>query len=239
MEHTEKGLPEPGPLYLEATEYFDFGVPAMKQFVDEAIGDAATATDKAVRLYYAVRDRVRYDPYCMSGDPATYKASYVLETRAGYCIQKAILLAACTRAVGIPTGLGLSNVTNHLCTERLLDLMGGKTLFVNHGYAVMFLESGWVKAAPAFNIELCEKFHVLPTEFDGSENALFQEFDKHGRLHMEYEADHGIWSDYPHDRVMSDFEDYYPKGMYAECAKHRAGMAARAAARFEDEQPIS
>ena len=42
---------------------------------------------------------------------------------------------------------------------------------------VLYLNGKWVKAAATFNIELCEKFDVLPTEFDGTENALFQEFD--------------------------------------------------------------
>ena len=112
--------------------------------------------------------------------------------------------------MGIPTGIGLSDVVNHLTTEKLRERMGGKTLFLHHGYAVMHLEGRWVKAAPAFNIELCQRFDVLPTDFDGTADAVFQQFDARQRRHMEYVKDHGTWSDFPFQRVVDDFRDFYP-----------------------------
>jgi transglutaminase-like putative cysteine protease len=239
MEHITNGFPEPGELYLQPTRYFDFDTEIVRDFAAGAIDGARDDVEKAVKLYYAVRDRVRYDPYFMSDDPGHYRASYVLEAGSGFCIQKANLLVACARSVGIPTGLGLSNVTNHLCSERLLRIMDGKTLFIHHGYAVMYLDGKWIKAAPAFNIELCDRFHVEPTEFDGRANALFQEFDKMGRRHMEYESDHGIWSDYPHDKVTTDFRDYYPDTIFDDCALERQRNVDRKARNFEDEIPIS
>ena len=239
MEHTAEGYPEPGELYLQPTRYFDFDKPVIRDFVNEAVEGADSDVDKAVKLYYAVRDKIRYDPYYMSDNAEEYQASFVLEGSVGFCIQKAVLLAACTRAVGIPTGIGFSNVTNHLCSDRLLNIMAGKTLFIHHGYAVMHLNGQWVKAAPAFNIELCDRFHVEPTEFDGSDNALFQEFDKKGRRHMEYERDHGIWSDYPHEKITGDFRDYYPETIYDDCARERQRNLAKQAKNFEDEIPLS
>jgi transglutaminase-like putative cysteine protease len=239
MEHITNGFPEPGELYLQPTRYFDFNTEIVRDFAAGAIDGARDDVEKAVKLYYAVRDRVRYDPYFMSDDPEHYRASYVLEAGSGFCIQKANLLVACARSEGISTGLGLSNVTNHLCSERLLRIMDGKTLFIHHGYAVMYLDGKWIKAAPAFNIELCDRFHVEPTEFDGRANALFQEFDKMGRRHMEYESDHGIWSDYPHDKVTTDFRDYYPDTIFDDCALERQRNVDRKARNFEDEIPIS
>jgi len=239
MEHTANGYPDPGALYLQPTHYLDFDIQIVRDFADKAVEGAAGDIEKAVMLYYAVRDKVRYDPYFMSGNPDDYRASYVLSAGAGFCIQKAVLLAACTRAVGIPTGVGLSDVTNHMCSERLLSIMAGKTLFIHHGYAVMHLDGKWVKAAPAFNIELCDRFQVEPTEFDGGSDALFQEFDKKGRRHMVYESDHGIWSDYPHERVTTDFRDYYPDTIYEDCARERQRNADRLAKSFEDEIPLS
>jgi transglutaminase-like putative cysteine protease len=239
MEHTTEGFPEPGELYLQPTKYFDFDTPIVRDFANEAVEGARDDVEKAVRIYYAVRDRVRYDPYFMSDDPDEYRASFVLTAGSGFCVQKAVLMVACTRAVGIPTGIGFSNVTNHLCSERLLNIMAGKTLFIHHGYAVMYLNGKWVKAAPAFNIELCDRFHVEPTEFDGTANALFQEFDKKGRRHMEYESDHGIWSDYPHERIIADFQDYYPETIYEDCARERQRNADKLARNFEDEIPLS
>lgn len=239
MEHMAEGFPEPGELYLQPTKYFDFETEIVRDFAVQAVAGATGDIEKAVKLYYAVRDGVRYDPYFMTDDPDEYRASFVLAAGNGFCIQKAILLVAGARAVGIPTGIGLSNVVNHLCSQRLLDIMGGKTLFIDHGYAVMYLAGKWVKAAPAFNIELCDRFHVEPTEFDGGGNALFQEFDKKGRRHMEYQSDHGIWSDYPHERVTRDFREYYPDTIYRDCARERQRNAAKQARNFEDEVPLS
>ena len=122
---------------------------------------------------------------------------------------------------------------NHLCTERLRRIMGGKELFLHHGYAVLYLDGTWVKAAPAFNIELCNRFDVLPTEFDGTENALFQQFDAKGRRHMEYVTDHGIWSDFPFDRIARDFSDYYPKSFFENAARDDVNR------KFEEERSLA
>ena len=239
MEHRATGFPAPGPLYLEPTGYFDFDDPAVAAFARTAAAGAGTPTARAVRLFYAIRDDIRYDPYTMSGDPADYKASRALAAGAAFCVPKANLMIACARALGIPAGLGLSNVTNHLCTDRLRRLMGGNTLFVHHGYAVLHLQGRWIKAAPTFNIELCRKFDVVPTEFDGTGHALFQEFDRLGRRHMEYVADHGVWSDFDPDRVIGDFRAAYPDTLFEDLARERARNAARTAARFEDERPVA
>jgi transglutaminase-like putative cysteine protease len=222
--------PQAGPEYLCETRYMDFGAPTVRAFAEQAIaGEEGSETGKAVRLFYAVRDRIRYDPFAMRLDPATYTASHVLATGYAYCIPKAILLAALARSVGIHAGIGLSDVVNHLTTEKLKARLGGKTYFMHHGYAVLLLEGAWVKAAPAFNIELCRRFGVHPTEFDGRSNALFQEFDASNRRHMEYVKDHGVWSDFPFERVAADFRAFYPPIAFGE---EDSGE------RFEDGAPV-
>lgn len=239
MEYVKDGFPAVGEAYLEPTEFFDYDDPSVRAFAETALGTASGDIDKAVRLFYAVRDGIRYDPYRMAAERETYRASHVLATGAAFCIPKANLLIAGARMAGIPAALGLSNVSNHLCTERLQRLMGEATLFIHHGYAVLHLGGRWVKAAPTFNIELCDKFDVLPSEFDGTEDALFQEFDKRGRRHMEYLTDNGVWSDFPYDRVIGDFLDYYPDGMFEECARQAALNEKKAARQFEDERPVT
>ena len=232
MQFIKDGTPELGPEYLEPTEFFDFDVAAVRRFTNDVIGDAEGATDKAIKLYYAVRDSIRYDPYRISLARETFTASNLLAAKAGFCLPKANLLIAAARAVGIPAAIGLSDVRNHLCTERLRRIMGGKELFLHHGYAVLHLNGSWVKAAPSFNIELCRRFDVLPTEFDGTGHALFQQFDAKGRRHMEYVADHGIWSDFPFDRVAKDFSDYYPESFFDAAARAEVNR------RFEEERAL-
>ena len=208
--------PTPGPAYLDSTHFLDADNPRVRAFAERATAGATTPRDKAIKLFYAVRDGWRYDPFAIRLDPNGYVASKILDAPGLYCIPKAIILAAATRAVGIPTGIGLSDVVNHLTTEKLKERMGGHTLFIHHGYAVMYLEGAWVKAAPAFNIELCTRFGVLPTDFDGRSDAIFQPYDAQDRRHMEYVKNHGVWSDFPFDRVDRDFRAFYPPSAFGE-----------------------
>ena len=233
MEFIQDGMPEPTPEYLKPTGFLDFDTPSVGEFAEKTTEAAKTDVEKAVMLYYAVRDSIRYDPYRVKLDRETYRASDLLAARAGFCLPKANLLAASARAVGIHAAIGLSDVVNHLCTERLRRLMGDKNLFLHHGYAVLYLDGQWLKAAPAFNIELCTRFNVLPTEFDGKSHALLQPLDSQGRQHMEYVCDHGIWSDFPYHRVVKDFSDYYPKRLFD------PAMGETTTTKFEQEQPLS
>jgi transglutaminase-like putative cysteine protease len=211
MIHTPPGSkPVPGPEYLQSTRFIDSDSEAVRRFAQQTAGAETGDIGRAVKLFYAVRDAVRYDPFSMRLDPEIYVASHVLSAPSAYCIPKAILLAAAARALGIPCAIGLSDVVNHLTTEKLKALMGGTTYFMHHGYAVMYLEGKWVKAAPAFNIELCTRFRVLPTEFDGRSDAIFQPYDARERRHMEYVKDHGMWSEFPYEKVDADFRAFYP-----------------------------
>ena len=37
---------------------------------------------------------------------------------------------------------------------------------------MLYLEGKWVKATPAFNIEMCTRFGVKPLEFNGVDDSL-------------------------------------------------------------------
>lgn len=193
-------------------------------------------------MFYAVRDRIRYDPYRISFDPIQYRASSVLAAGYGWCVPKAVLLAACARAAGIPSAIGLADVVNHMNTEKLRQRMGGTDVFYDHGYAALLVDGRWVKAVPAFNIELCERFGVRPTDFDGTSDALYQEFDADNRRRMAYQADHGTWSDLPLDKVREDFARHYPRELFEEgvsvAPDHEASRPDADAGRFEDDAPL-
>ena len=165
--------------------------------------------EKAVSLYLAVRDQVRYDPYRIDLSDAGMTASTVLAQGFGWCVPKAVLLAAVARAAGIPARLGFADVKNHLSTEKLRQTM--KTdVFAWHGYTELWIEGTWRKATPAFNIELCDKFGLLPLEFDGVNDSLYHAFDRAGRQHMEYVNDHGSFDDLPLAQIRAVFAEVYP-----------------------------
>ncbi|CAG4884312.1 Transglutaminase [Georgfuchsia toluolica] len=211
MIHTPAGeYPLPGPEYLASTPFLDFDSPSLRSEVDRIVAGAASDIEKAIRLYYWVRDGWRYDPFSIRLNPESYVASNIHRADHGYCIPKAILLTAAARAAGIPAALGFSDVSNHLTSEKLKRWMGGNDVFVYHGYAVLHLNDKWVKAAPAFNLDLCQRFGVHPTEFDGRSDALFQEFDMQNRRHMEYVANHGCWSDFPYEIIAAGLRAAYP-----------------------------
>ena len=127
----------------------------------------------------------------------------------GYCVAKAVLLAAAARQQSIPARLGFADVTNHLSTPKLRQIMKSD-IFIYHGYTELFLNENWVKATPAFNLSLCSRFNVKPLEFDGINDSLFHEYDTLGQKHMEYLDDHGHFADLPFDRIFDAYEKQYP-----------------------------
>jgi transglutaminase-like putative cysteine protease len=197
---------------LKPTPAVNSDHPSVVAFGEASTKGAGNDVERAVQLYYAVRDGIRYDPYSLVLTVAGLSASATLEAGRGWCVPKAILLAACCRAQGIPARLGYADVRNHLSTERLRQSMG-TDVFYWHGYTAIELEGQWVKATPAFNIELCEKFRIKPLEFDGTEDSIYHPFDLDGRQHMEYLRFRGEYDDVPLDEIMATFVKHYSGNM--------------------------
>jgi len=200
---------EPTAACLEPAEFVDSAAPGVVAFARKACEGATDLVAKAVRLYYAVRDGIVYTPYVDFTTPETFRASACLARGSGFCVAKAALLAAAARAAGIPARVGFADVRNHLTTPRLRELMGSD-LFVYHGYTELYLDGKWVKATPAFDRRLCEKFGVRPLEFDGRKDSLFHPHDVSGRRHMEYVRDRGPALDVPVAEILETFNRCYP-----------------------------
>ncbi len=211
---SDAGRRPPDERALSPTWFIDADDPAIVDLATRAVGDATSPAEQASRLFVAVRDGVRYDPYRVSSDPADYRASAVARAEAAFCVPKAVLLAAVARACSIPARLGFADVRNHLTSERLRARMG-TDLFVFHGYVELWLDGRWVKATPAFDRGLCDRFGVRPLEFDGVHDALFHEFDVHGRRHMEYVHERGTFDDLPLDEILATFATVYGDSLTA------------------------
>jgi transglutaminase-like putative cysteine protease len=205
--------------FLQSARYVDSAHPAVAAFAKQHAKGRGDI-ERAVSLYYAVRDVIRYNPFLDFSDPLVFKASAVLAADQGFCVGKASLLAACARAAGIPARVGVADVKNHLTSPRLAETMGSD-LFVYHGYADLYLDGKWVKATPAFNLELCTRFRVKPLEFDGREDSIFHPFDQDNRRHMEYLRDRGTHADVPVDAIQQAFREAYPRfyGLGKQAAK--------------------
>ena len=209
--------------YLQPGVYIDSDHPAVVAFAREHVR-GSTEIARAVSLYYAVRDGIRYNPFLDFTVDSAYRASSCLEAGEGFCVGKAALLAASARAEGIPARVGFADVRNHLSTPRLLEYIGSD-LFVYHGYTELFLEGKWVKATPAFNLALCTKFRVKPLEFDGRNDSIFHPYDQDARRHMEYVRDRGNFADVPAAEIQKAFREFYPKlyGLGRDAARESFG----------------
>src|SRR5215467_8242774 len=213
--------------YTAGAEFIDSGDAEVQEFAQEATAGADDDVARAVKLYYAVRDEILYDPY-YAGDARSYfRASDCLRAKRGFCIPKAALLAATARAAGIPARVGYADVRNHLSTKRLLELMGGD-LFTWHSFAELYLDGRWVKATPAFNLSLCQRFGVNPLEWDGKQDSLFHEYDREGRRHMEYVHQRGDFPDVPYDEILANFKSMYPRWMSLSSAREHRDFATEA-----------
>jgi hypothetical protein len=85
-------------------------------------------------------------------------------------------------------------------------------VFFWHGYTSIYLDEAWLRATPAFNIELCQRFRLRPLDFDGLNDALFHPFDLEGNQHMEYIRYRGEFADVPIDQIADTFGRKYMSG---------------------------
>lgn len=194
--------------YLRPAEFVDSGHPAIIDYARRVAGSAGTERERVLQLFYAVRDDIYYDPYLPMGRKESYRASDCLLSRRGWCVPKAALLAACARTLGVPARCGYADVRNHLATPRLIESMG-TDVFYWHSYCDLYLEGKWVKATPTFNRTLCEKFGIRPLDFDGRHDALFHEYDRGGKRHMEYIRFRGTYADVPFAEIIATFAEEY------------------------------
>ena len=229
---------QPSAQTLAPTALIDSDHPAVVTFAAaHAVG--ANDRERAVALVLAVRDGFRYDPYRADLSAHGMTASTVLAQGYGWCVPKATLLTAACRAVGLPARLGFADVRNHLSTERMRSNMETE-IFYWHGYTEIWLDGAWRKATPAFNLSLCQKFGLLPLDFNGRDDSVYHPFDASGQRHMEYLAQRGSFDDLPLDAILQDFRLHYPRWLanmaqqqsadfMAEVARETAAAAAGAA----------
>lgn len=194
--------------YLEPSFFIDSEHPVIKDFVKKNLSMEMSEKEKAIALFYTVRDQVFYNPYEIDFTHKGMKASSIIKKGKGYCVAKAVALCAVLRAAKIPSRLGLADVKNHLTTKRLREIMG-TDIFYYHGYTEIYLNGNWIKTTPTFNKELCEKFKVKPLDFDGEKDSLFHEFDDKGRKHMSYIKDFGHYDELPFDEILRRSIDVY------------------------------
>jgi transglutaminase-like putative cysteine protease len=198
------------PATLTPNAFVDSDHPSVVAWAHQVAGGLAPR-DAAVALTHHVRERLRYTPWNLHMEPEAWRASAVLARPfevGGHCIDKATLLAAGARVLGIPSRLHFANVRNHVGTARLEERLG-TDLLVYHGYTELWLGGRWVAATPAFNAALCERLGVAPLDFDGVHDSVFQQDNREGGRFMEYITDHGVNTTLPWDAMFAAWRAHY------------------------------
>jgi len=193
--------------YLKQTYFIDTDSELIFDIAYELTRDITDPIEKAKSIFYWTRDKIPYDPYSLSFMKKSYKASNIIRKGGAWCVPKAVVLATLARAVKIPSRLHFADIRNYQITQKLKNKMGTE-LFIFHGYTELYLNK-WVKATPAFNIELCEKFSHKPVEFDGINDAMLPKTTLDGQKHIEYITDRGIFADLPLKHIFDVFMEVY------------------------------
>jgi transglutaminase-like putative cysteine protease len=186
--------------YLKPTPIIDCDHRTIKEKADELTKSQKEVKEKARTLFYFVRDEIKYNPYMPRYLPEHFRASDTLVRKNGFCVQKAVLLVALSRAVGIPARIGFAVIKNHLMPEKMANMLHGNVL-PEHGYAELFLNDRWIRVTPVFDLEMCQKNRIVPVEFDGENDAKFHSQNQDGQLHIEYVMDRGPYEDVPLDAI--------------------------------------
>jgi len=195
--------------FLRSTELLDCDEPSIRKKAFELTMSAQSEREQSIVLFYFVRDRIQYQLVDKFPDKDYFKASSTLARGHGFCIPKAILMASLARASGIPSRLHVVDIRNFQLPEDLKEKLG-TDLMRHHTYVEMYVSGKWVKANPAFNIELCNKFNLVPVEFTGEGDAMFSPVDLEGTPHIEYVEDYGLVDDLDYEAIRKVFEDGYP-----------------------------
>jgi len=194
--------------FLKPTPTIDSDHVRIRQKAVDLTEGRKNVVEKAKSLFYWVRDEIKYTPVVTMDILEDYRASKTYVRGKGFCVEKAALLAALSRAVGIPARLHLADIRNYLVSDRLMEVM--KTnLFSCHGYCELFMDGKWVKATPAFDLAMCQENRIQPVEFDGREDAVFHPRNIDGKPHIEYVKDRGYYEDVPVKTILSAWAEVY------------------------------
>ena len=188
--------------YLKCTAVIDCDAQSVREKAEALTRCLVTDGEKAVTLYYFVRDDIKHDAYAPTYEMEKYKASATLQRGGGHCEHKAVLLAALCRAVGIPARLGFVDMRDHRLSEKFRRMLGGDNLVIQHGYVEVYINGKWIHACPAYDLETCQKHKFVPVDFDGISDAKDSPYDQEGRPHIEHVKDHGHYEDFPWDWIV-------------------------------------
>jgi transglutaminase-like putative cysteine protease len=192
--------------YLRHTDIIDCDAESIRSKAAELAAGMETEREKAVALFYFVRDEIRHNPYAPLYELERYRASATLAEGNGFCQQKAILLAALARAAGIPARLGFVNIKEHLLSSAFEKYHVGDEI-PWHGYTELLVDGKWLHVSPSYDLATCERKGFIPVDFYGADDAKDSALDQKGNPHIDHIEDHGHFADLPWDEMQRYYRE--------------------------------
>lgn len=194
--------------YLQPGEFLDFNKKTVHDRVLEITKNLSSEKEKAIALFYWVRDEIKYNMASYYMLKSNFKASVTLRRRYGFCVSKAVLLSAFARAAGIPARIHLADIINHKIPQKVIDYLGMK-IFYHHGYSELFINNKWIKATPAFDKQTSLRASYPLVNFDGKNDAILASLDENGKKFVEYIKDRGNFIKLPYNDIEKDINRLY------------------------------
>lgn len=195
-------------IYLKPTTFMDSNHPEIVKITEKLTKDVKNDQERTKNLFYYVRDNCHYNMYVTSTNIEDYKASTILKQGEGFCVQKAVLLAALGRAAGVPSRLFIAAIRNHKAPPEVVETV--KTnIFFPHAYNQFYINGKWISCAATFDKIICENINVPTVEFDGINDALLPDKDNFGNPYIEYVKKYGDFDDVPLEWMFKTIPEYY------------------------------
>jgi len=168
-------------LFLKETKYCNFNDKRIKQLAFEMTKNIDKDKDKAVTLFYYVRDNILYRVGHWNK-----KATETLVEKKGVCTSKSNLLVALLRSINIPSGYGVMKVKGDeyfgpIVPDFLRDKISKKSV---HIYTCVYLNNKWIKCDPSDDKRLSvSTSHINPQSklinWDGESDAMLNLTPEH------------------------------------------------------------
>jgi transglutaminase-like putative cysteine protease len=193
-------LPAPGAeptACLEPTDIIESTHPTIVETATRLTHGLDTPFARAAAVFAFVRDAVRYNftPDLLSR--ADWRASETLARGDGFCQQKAVLLAALARAVGVPSAIGFQHLRDYKLLDTRYEGVLPDGLIPFHGLTYLWLDGGWRVADATLDAELCTHRRYRLVELLPDTDARLPTTDLDGEPHFDILAEFGPFPDLP------------------------------------------
>jgi hypothetical protein len=122
-------------------------------------------------------------------------------------------MAALARATDIPSRLGYADIVNYMLPKKFVEARKSN-LIICHGFTELYLNDKWIKVTPVFDLDMCQKYRIIPVDFDGVSDARFHPINQDGKPHIEYVRERGSYEDIPLDEILNIRKQSYEPGVY-------------------------